>query len=93
MSQADEAVTREQIAAILFRFAQYMGYDVSAAGAADITGYTDAGSVSDYAVPAVRWACGAGLMQGYGGRLTPTMAATRAQAAVILRNFCLGAAK
>lgn len=89
----DEAVTREQIAAILFRFAQYMGYDVSAAGAADITGYTDAGSVSDYAVPAVRWACGAGLMQGYGGRLTPTMAATRAQAAVILRNFCLGAAK
>ena len=87
----NDSITREQFAAILYRYAQYKKYDVSAAASLD--GYTDAQSVSSYAVPAVQWACGAGVMNGSNGRLTPKSGATRAQAAQLLMNFCEKTAK
>lgn len=61
---ADNTVTREQIAAIMHRFAQYKGYDVSIGENTNILSYTDAESISEYAVPAVMYAMGAGLIKG-----------------------------
>lgn len=83
----NDSVTREQLAAILYRYAKYKGYDVSVGADANILSYKDALSVSEYAVPAIQWACGAGLLQGSGGNLLPQNRATRAQAAAILQRF------
>ena len=82
----NDKITREEFAAILYRYAQYKKYDVSASASLD--GYTDAQSISSYAVPAVQWACGAGVMNGSNGRLTPKSGVTRAQVAQLLMNFC-----
>ena len=82
-----DIITREQMALILYRYAQYKGYDTSATGALD--GFADAGAVSGWAEDAVAWAVGAGLMEGKGGdMLDPTGTATRAEAAAILTRFC-----
>ena len=87
---SDDPITREQMAAILYRFAQHMGYDVSIGEDTNILSYTDALDVSGYAVAALQWACGAGIIRGTGdgSTLTPQGGATRAQAAVILTRFC-----
>ena len=87
---SDDPITREQMAAILYRFAQHMGYDVSIGKDTNILSYTDALDVSGYAVAALQWACGAGIIRGTGdgSTLTPQGGATRAQAAVILTRFC-----
>ena len=80
-------MTREQVATILYAYARAKGYDVSAA--ADLSGYTDASSVSSYADGAMSWAVGAGLISGIGNNLVaPQGTATRAQFAVMLMNFC-----
>ena len=79
------AITREQLAAILYRYAKQKGYDVS--GAADLNAYTDASSVSAYATDAMRWAVANGLIQGSGSKLAPKATATRAQVAAILMRF------
>lgn len=84
-------ITREQIAAILYRYAQYKGYDTSAA--ADLGTYADAASVSGYAVNAMKWACGTGLINGIDGALAPTGTAIRCQAATLLMRFCENVAK
>ena len=84
----NDAITREQFAAILYRYAQYKKYDVSVGENTNILSYNDAQSVSSYAVPAIQWACGAGVMNGSSGYLTPKSGATRAQAAQLLMNFC-----
>lgn len=81
-------ITREQMAAILYRYAQYKGYDVSQGQETDSLSFEDAASVSEYAVPALRWACGEGLINGMGGKLMPRSGATRAQGAAILMRFC-----
>lgn len=82
----DKAITREQMAAILYRYAQFKGYDVSAK--ADLSVYTDAASVGAYAVDAMAWANGAGLITGTSATtLTPAGNATRAQVAAILMRF------
>lgn len=82
-------ITREQMATILYRYAKYKGRDVSVGEDTNILSYTDALSVSEYAVPALRWACGAGVINGTSAAtLTPGGPATRAQAAVILMRFC-----
>ena len=82
----DKAITREQMAAILYRYAQFKGYDVSAK--ADLSIYTDAASVGAYAVDAMAWANGAGLITGTSATtLTPAGNATRAQVAAILMRF------
>lgn len=80
-------ITREQLAAMLYRYAQNKKYDVS--GAKSLDGYTDAQSVSSYAVPALQWACGAGVMNGKSGsKLDPKGYATRAEVAAMLMRFC-----
>ena len=80
-------ITREQMAAILYRYAQYKNYDVS--GSADLSTFTDAASISDYAVSALQWAVDAGLINGKGnGILDPKGSATRAEVSAILSRFC-----
>ena len=87
----NDAVTREQMATLLYRFAEYKGYDVSIGEDTDILRFTDGAAVGGYAVPAMRWACGSGLMTGAqrdGGMvLAPRDTATRAQTATLLTRF------
>lgn len=79
-------ITREQLAAMLYRYAKLKGYDVSAS--ADISSYTDASSVSSWATDAMRWAVGAGLINGRTATtLAPQGNATRAEVAAILMRF------
>lgn len=88
----NNAITREQMAAILYRYAQFKGYDVSAK--ADLSVYTDAAQVSTYATDAMAWANGAQLITGTSqATLTPAGNATRAQVATILMRFCENIAK
>lgn len=84
--EPDAGVTREQTAAILYKFAQFLGCDITRTGA-DAQNYSDYGSVSDYARPAVQWAVAAGVMAGSDGKLNPGGGANRAQVAAILRSF------
>ena len=82
----NDPVTREQLAAILYRYAQYRGLDVSQTGS--IGGFADNSSVSGYARTAMAWANGAGLISGMGDNtLAPRGTATRGQAAVILMGL------
>lgn len=89
----DEAVTREQMAAILCRCAARLGHDVSADG--DLSGFADAASVSAYAVPALEWARATGLVEGIEQdgalRLAPGDPTTRAQMATLLLRFLTAA--
>ena len=79
-------IAREQLAAILFRYAKACGYDVSAR--AELTAYADSAQVSTWAGDAMRWAVAAGLISGRSGaQLAPKGEATRAEVAVILMNF------
>ena len=83
----NDPITREQMAAILYRYAQYKGYDVSAK--ADLNKFTDADEISNYALEALQWANAEGLINGKGdGVLDPKGQATRAEAAAILMRFC-----
>ena len=84
----NDAITREQMVTILWRYAQYKGIDVSVGENTNILSYDDAFDVAEYAIPAMQWACGAGLMQGDGVNLTPKADATRAQAAALFQRFC-----
>ena len=84
----NDPITREQLAAILYRCATYRQEDTSIGADTNILSFTDAASVSEYAVPALQWACGAGILQGADGALLPTHPATRAQTAAILHRFC-----
>lgn len=81
-------ITREQLASILFRYAQYKGYDVSVGLSTNLLSYDDALDVSDYAFSALQWACGAGLINGIGTALVPQGNATRCQVAAILMRLC-----
>ncbi len=81
-------ITREQFATILWRYAKCKGYDVSVGEDTNILSYNDAFGISEWAIPAMQWACGAGLMQGDGVTLTPKVDATRAQAAALFQRFC-----
>jgi len=83
----DAPVTREQLASILYRYTRYRGQDVSAAGTTSFTGYGDAQAVSSYALPAMRWAYGTGILQGANGKLNPSGLATRAQLAAMLHRY------
>lgn len=89
----DDAITREQMASILYRYSQYKEYDVSAGEETDLRSYDDAFAVSAYAIPAMQWACGEGLIQGDGANLLPGGDAARCQAAAILMRFCKANAK
>lgn len=82
----NEPVTREQTAAILYRYAQYKGYDVEKT--ADLTAYADAAAIHSYAKNAMSWATAAGILNGVSSTsLEPTGSATRAQVATVLTRF------
>ena len=88
----EDAITRQQLAAILYRYAESKGYDTSARGSLD--GFRDAATVNAYAVEPIRWAVGTGLISGMDdGTISPTGRATRAQVATILMRFCENVAK
>lgn len=85
----NDPVTREQLAAILYRFAQHMGYDTE--GQADLSGFTDLTQVSTYAREAMAWCVDAGLLSGTSPTtLSPRGQATRAQTAAVLMRLCQG---
>lgn len=82
----NDSITREQLAAIFFRYADYKGCDMNAKG--ELDKFRDAGKVSDYARAAMQWAVGSGLIQGKpDGVLDPQGTATRAEIAAMLHRF------
>ena len=81
-------ITREQLVTMLYRYAKSTGKDVSVGKDTNILSYTDATTVSEYAVPAMQWACGAGIVNGSNGKLNPQNNATRAEVAAILMRYC-----
>ncbi|HIT01675.1 MAG TPA: S-layer homology domain-containing protein [Candidatus Enterenecus merdae] len=82
----EDVVTREQLAAILYRYAGYAGYDQTGLGS--LAGFTDGGAVSGWARQAMTWAVGRGLIHGVGSLADPQGSATRAQLAAVLTRFC-----
>ncbi len=89
----EDLITREQMATILYRYAENKGYDVSVGENTNILSFEDALNISEYAIPAIQWACGAGIVQGNGGKLDPQGNATRAQVAAMLMRFIENVAK
>ena len=81
-------ITREQLVTMLYRYAKASGKDVSVGEDTNILSYVDATTVSEYAIPAMQWACGAGIVNGANGKLNPQNNATRAEVAAILMRFC-----
>lgn len=79
-------ITRESVACILYKYAQKNGYNV-AYSTTSLDSFSDKGSVSSYAVTAMRWAVSRGVMSGSGGKLNPKANMTRAEAAAVLRNM------
>ena len=91
----DDPITREQLAVMLYQYAWNMGYDLSIGEDTNILSYADFADLSEYAIPAMQWACGAGLISGTGdgstgdgSTLSPGGSATRSQVAMILMRFC-----
>ena len=82
----DDPITREQLAAIFYRYADYKGYDLTAKGILDT--FKDADKITDYAKTAMQWAVGSGLVKGKSGNLLdPQGTATRAEIAAMLHRF------
>lgn len=82
----NDPITREQFAAILWRYAKHKGIKVETNQDTELN-FEDAQRISAYAVEAMRWACGAELMKGNAGRLLPANTATRAEAAAMMQRF------
>ncbi|MBR0088599.1 MAG: S-layer homology domain-containing protein, partial [Clostridia bacterium] len=81
----DDKITREQMAAMLWRYAKYKGIDVSIGGNTNILSFNDAENITEYAIPAIQWAYGEDIINGYtDNTLRPQANTTRAQAAVVL---------
>lgn len=84
-----DAMTREQLATIVYRYAQYKGLDVSVGENTNILGYSDAFDVSEWAIPAMQWAVGSGTVTGKSAStLNPGDVATRAEIATIVMRYC-----
>ncbi|MDY3929774.1 MAG: S-layer homology domain-containing protein, partial [Clostridia bacterium] len=84
----DENINREQIATIMYRYAQYKGYDISVGENTNILSYTDYKEISEYAVSAMQYVVGSGLMKGKTeSTINPLDNATRAEVAAILQRF------
>lgn len=80
------SITREQLAAVLYRFAQFKGYDVTAKGI--LNSFSDSAEVSGWAKEAMQWAVGVGIINGDSNALKPAGNATRAEVAMMLMRFC-----
>lgn len=87
-SNPANVITRQQLVTMLWRCAKYKDYDVSVGENTNILSYEDAFDISEYAIPAMQWACGAGLMGGSSANLTPMANDTRSQAAALIMRFC-----
>ncbi len=83
---ANDNITREQMACILFNYANFKGLDTKATS--DFDGFSDADSISGWAENAMEWAVSNGLIKGADGKLNPSGTATRAEITALLRNFC-----
>ena len=82
------SITREQLATMLYNYARYKEYDLSIGESARLDIFTDAGTISDYAEAAIRWACGSGLISGRTeSTIVPAGSATRAEAAALFQRF------
>lgn len=87
----NDAVTREQLVTILWRYAKYKGVDVSVGEDTNILSYGDAFDISEWAIPAMQWACGSGIVEGYDKNndrvLGPQDVSNRAVVATMLMRF------
>lgn len=83
-----QAISRQQFLTILYRYAQFMGYDVSVGEDTNILSFEDVGEVGEYAIPAMQWAVGSGVLTAE-KTLTPRAAAPRCNVAEFLANFCM----
>ena len=83
--QPGDSITRQEFAQMLYNYAKYKGYDLSAEG--DLSQFLDSGSVADWAEIAMSWANGNELINGHDGTIDAAGAGTRAQAASILMRF------
>lgn len=83
----DDYITREQLITILWRYAEYKGYDTSVGENENILSYRDGSTVSEYAVEAMKWACGAGIISGDNGMLNPGEHARRSHMAQMMMRF------
>ena len=81
-----ENITREDLVTILFRYTKYRGKKIT--GSSALTQFSDAGTISGYAIPAMQWAVANGIVNGSNGKLNPQNNATRAEVAAILMRFC-----
>lgn len=81
----EDALTREQLVTILYRYAAFKGYDTTAA--AELSAFTDSAAISDWASAAVSWAAGAKLVNGSDGGFQPAAGAQRAQLAAVFQRF------
>ena len=82
----DDPITREQLAAIFYRYVDYKGYDLTVKG--NLDKFKDADKITDYAKTAMQWAVGSGLVKGKSGNLLdPQGTATRAEIAAMLHRF------
>ena len=89
----NDDITREQLAAILYRYAKFKGVDVSIGEDTNILDFPDAGECSGWSVSSVQWAVGSGIINGKDGKLVPKGDASRAEAAAMLQRFCENAAE
>ena len=85
--EPNKAVTREQLAQFLFKYAQYNGLSAVTL-AENLSSFADNDAISAYAIPALQWAVGQGFLNGADGKLLPAGTATRCQFAAILHRFC-----
>lgn len=83
----DDPITREQLAAVLYRYAASRGMDLGS-NVYRLGGFADEKEIASYALIPMNWAVELGLLQGDGSRLSPKATATRAQTAAILARFC-----
>ena len=85
----NDDITREQLATMLYRYADSIDMDMSAGENTNILSFTDAESVSEYAMAAMQWACGEGLIVGMGDNmLAPLNNAKRCEVAAVIMRFC-----
>lgn len=84
----DDGISREQLVTMLYRYAEYKGWNVSVPEGTDVSVFTDASDISGYAASAVQWAAADGILTGRAaGALAPRQTATRAELAAVLARF------
>ena len=86
--EPESVISRQQLASVLYLYAQFKGYDVSVGEETNILSYDDAFDISEYAIPAMQYVIGAGIINGKtSSTVNPEDNATRAEIAVILHRF------